>query len=251
MEDRLHLSWAFLIGACNPYLDRPHPSVLRLLTAPWNHCGGFRELPGCRDRAQAWPARRVMSSMRRSRHQPRSRWVGSIITFMLVASACTQIGGAPDLGSIPVPGAGRAQAPSAAAPSTSSSESSPSVLSSDDLFAIYRAIMTRYVDQVQDCVPILGALHGAHNGAMEAGLLPIETALLDTAPIQFTNDPQADWARFGNAYDLFVRKFETRLDVAPVGEGAAKGMLAALGDPLSEYVDATTLAAMQSPTYGS
>jgi tRNA U38,U39,U40 pseudouridine synthase TruA len=84
---------------------------------------------------------------------------------------------------------------------------------------------------------LLGALQGARAAGIELGLLPVETAVLDTLPLELSGDPQRDWAQFGDAYDVLLKKVGARTDLEGVGRAAARGMLKALPDPLTEYLD--------------
>jgi carboxyl-terminal processing protease len=122
------------------------------------------------------------------------------------------------------------------------------VLTSDDLFTIYQAALTGAVQDVTGPQLIRGALKGSRTAAVEAGLLPVESAILDTVSIEDTGNPRADWPAFGRAYDAFTKKLEERAEIAPVGRGAARGMLGLLNDPLSAYLDREAVAAMQAPS---
>ena len=121
------------------------------------------------------------------------------------------------------------------------------VLTSDDLFSIYQAALTSAVAEVTGPQLIRGALKGGRDSAIAAGLTPLDSAILDTVRIADTGDPQADWSAFGRAYDAFTKKLSDRADIAPVGRGAAQGMVAQLGDPLSTYLDRDAVASLQSP----
>ncbi len=151
---------------------------------------------------------------------------------------------------MPTPTAGAPAQPSIGQPPTIE-PSAPSALTSDDLYAIYQALITEYVDRVDDGKLLEAALTGARDAAVAIGLLPIETGILDTAPLHPSGDPRTDYADFGAAYDAFVAKLGGRLDIGAVGRGAARGMLAALGDPLTTYLDRDTMKRMQSAGEGS
>jgi carboxyl-terminal processing protease len=117
-------------------------------------------------------------------------------------------------------------------------------LSSDDLFKIYGSVVTKYVDKVDHMTLLDGALAGAHAGARQAGLFPVETAVLDTVALATSGDAERDFARFGDGYDNLRRKLSSRADVSVIARGAARGMLTGLGDPLTEYLDAEEVEAM-------
>lgn len=154
-----------------------------------------------------------------------------------LAIACTATGSAPDFAA-----GSRSELP--APPPGPPAQASPP-LGSDELFLLYETVLTDYVERVDQAALVLGAFKGARMGADELGLMPAETAVLDQAPVQFTGDPRRDWALFAVAYDAFLGKIARRIDVQAVGHGAASGMLAALGDPLTEYLDPAGLARLQ------
>ncbi|HEY3116923.1 MAG TPA: PDZ domain-containing protein, partial [Chloroflexota bacterium] len=173
----------------------------------------------------------------------RIAWLG----FALVLSGCTMAGGGPDPTDLFGSGGG---GPSDLRSNTAgiSPQAGARSLGSDELFSIYQTIINSYVDRVDGSSLVIGAFKGAHSGALESGLLPADTALLDEAPVQMTGNPQGDWAQFGSAYDSFLRKLGTRgADVGNVGQAAVRGMVSALPDPLSDYLDSSELGRRQSP----
>lgn len=172
-----------------------------------------------------------------------------LVALALVLSGCTMAGGAPELGGLF--GSDEGSGPSQTAPSIArgiAPQPNARGLSSDELFSIYQTIVNSYVDRIDNSTLVIGAFKGAHSGAVQSGLLPADTALLDQAPLQLTGNAQRDWAQFGNAYDSFLRKLGPRgADVGSIGQAAARGMISALSDPLSEYLDASALDQRQSP----
>ncbi len=122
----------------------------------------------------------------------------------------------------------------------------PNVLTSDDLYTIYQGVLTSGVQPVDGPQMVAGALKGAHAAATEQGLLPVEAAVLDTTWLQASRDPRTTWAAFGSAYDGFVQKLGSRMDVSAIGRGAARGMLSAVGDPLTGYLERSAVEARRS-----
>ncbi|MSQ23840.1 MAG: hypothetical protein EXR58_04710 [Chloroflexi bacterium] len=158
-------------------------------------------------------------------------------------AGCASTGGAPDLGAL-----GGGSAPSAPE-GPLSSQSAGTVLTADELFNVYQAAMTNYVDRVDPAKLIRGAVAGIRTGANSAGLLPVESALVDLASLELSDDPQRDWMQFQGPYDALLRKLGPRIDISVVSQEAARGMLASVGDPLTEYIDRQRLDMMQSPDY--
>jgi carboxyl-terminal processing protease len=184
-------------------------------------------------------------------HWSRRLWSDGVsaAVFALLLAGCTGGGGAPNPGGT---SGSSAERPSLEQPSSGpkeetnrpSRQSIQQTLTSDDLFKIYGSVVTRYVNPVDHMTLLDGALAGARTGATEAGLFPVETAMLDTVALTSSGDAERDYARFGDGYDNLRRKLGTRVDVSALAHGAARGMLAALGDPLTEYLDADEVAAM-------
>ncbi len=169
--------------------------------------------------------------------------------------------GSSPAGGAPQASAAQALAPESAIPQVGADVAQPELgLRADDLYQIYEAVMTSYVDRVDSATLLSGALKSVQTMAVERGLLPVELAILDTAPLPAATasrpadagrgdspaNLQADWAPFGDAYDTFMRKLRGRSDVTGVGAAAARGLLGALGDPLTRYVDRAAAARMQA-----
>lgn len=117
------------------------------------------------------------------------------------------------------------------------------MLTSSDLYSIYQTAVASAVQVAEPADILRGALKGAQAAAMDQGLMPIDAALLDTIPVALEAGPQAMWADFGDAYDQFVRKLGHRFDVKAVGQGAARGMIAPLRDPLATVREAPEIEA--------
>lgn len=170
------------------------------------------------------------------------------LAVVLTLGGCTMAGGAPELGGLfGSDGGGSSQTAPRTRPGLAPQPTAQG-LGSDELFSIYQTILTTYVDRVDNSALVIGAFKGAHAGAVQSGLLPSDTALLDQAPLQLTGNPERDWAQFDNAYNSFLRKLGPRgAEVGSVGTAAARGMVAALPDPLSDYLDSSALGQRQSP----
>lgn len=192
--------------------------------------------------------------------RPGSAWLGRwwpirVLPLVLVASGlagCTSVGGAPDFsgllgGSTQRPDGGSSAA-DPAFPRTAP-EQPEEVLGPSELRAIYQAIIETYVDQVDHSVLLEGAVRGAHEGAVEAGLYPLDSVALETVGIRTSPDPARDWEQFAIRYDAFLNGLFGRARVAEVGKGVARGMLKALDDPNTTYLDRRIVEAAQSAGY--
>ncbi len=135
------------------------------------------------------------------------------------------------------------------APSANASTTAGPPLSADDLGQLYQLVIETYVDRVDHSLLIDGAIAGIHRGAVARGLLPLEAAVVETTPLRISRDPERDWLQFERAYDAFTTKLLRRVPVGDVGEAAAQGMLAALGDPQTRYVDRSTVEAQERRSY--
>jgi len=63
--------------------------------------------------------------------------------------------------------------------------------------------------------------------------------------VRVSRDPDLDWTQFAVRYDSYLTKTANRVPPWPIGQAAAKGMLDALGDPNSTYMDRKTVEAQQ------
>lgn len=123
------------------------------------------------------------------------------------------------------------------------------MLGTADLHALYQAIVDVYVDPVDPPKLISGALRGAHQASLDAGLLPIESAVFDTANVRPATNPDVAWSQWAEIYDDFMRKLVPRVNVGGVGQGAAQGMLDSLADPNSMYFKRQAFEAQQLADY--
>jgi len=99
------------------------------------------------------------------------------------------------------------------------------------------------VDPVQPAILVQGAVKGFHQGAVDTGLLPADSARVEATNIIETNDPDTDWRPFANAYDGLLKKLGQRAMDPSVGDAVLRGMVEALDDPLTVYYDQATLQA--------
>lgn len=158
---------------------------------------------------------------------------GLIGCLSLLVNSCTAVGGAPDFSGAFSAGSGRgSDLPQRPRPSP---QSGGDVLGTSDLHALYQAVIDVYVDPVDPPKLITGALRGAHQAALEAGLLPLESAVFDTANVRAATNPEVAWNQWAEIYDDFQRKLMPRVNISGVGQGAAQGMLDALADPNTTY----------------
>ncbi|MBI4212789.1 MAG: PDZ domain-containing protein [Chloroflexi bacterium] len=169
-----------------------------------------------------------------------------LVTSLVAISGCTAVGGAPDPSGFFLGGgqSGRPPDRPRAAP-----QSGGDHLGTSDLRSLYEAIVDVYVDPVDPRLLIAGALRGARQASTEAGLLPMETAVLDTAVVRSTPDPDVAWAEWVQAYGAFQRKLLNRVNVSGVGQGAARGMLDALGDPNTSFLSRQEFDSQQVSDY--
>ncbi|MPZ15964.1 MAG: PDZ domain-containing protein, partial [Chloroflexi bacterium] len=171
--------------------------------------------------------------------------------ILLVSAGCMRMGGMPNLGNAFGQGEPQGLDPSsgperALQTSPDTQHVTTEILPPEELNALYDAILSNYVDRVDHRMLLEGALRGVHAGAVEEGLLPMEAAVLDTMPLQFSPDPQRDFAQFGDRYDTFLNKLVPRVGATHIGQAAARGMLEALNDPLTTYVDRETVVAQEA-----
>ena len=176
--------------------------------------------------------------------------VAVIVGIVLLSAGCTSVGGAPDFsgafGQVGGGGGGGSDLPQRPRPSP---QSGGDVLGTSDLHALYQAIVDVYVDPVEPPKLISGALRGAHQASLEAGLLPIESAVFDTANVRSVTNPDVAWNQWAEIYDGFMRKLVPRVNISGIGQGAAQGMLDSLGDPNSTYFKRQAFEAQQLSDY--
>lgn len=179
-----------------------------------------------------------------------SRLMPLSLVGLLIAAGCSMAGGTSDLSGLLGSGSGGSTGapPSSRAPRTQA-RTGADLLSSAELARLYSTILDTYVDSVQPSVLVTGALQGAHQAAIEAGMMPVESAILDTAPLQFSGDPDRDWIQLARLYDSFLKKMGPRADVAPIGRASAQGMLDSLADPTVAYLPRTSAQAQRSSQY--
>jgi carboxyl-terminal processing protease len=120
-------------------------------------------------------------------------------------------------------------------------EAAVEILSPASLFELYREILETYVDPVDHPTLIEGALKGIQAGAREEGVLPLDTDMIELLNLRVSRDPERDWAQFSSRYEAYLEKLANRVGVWPVGQSAARGMVEALGDPNSTYMDQRTV----------
>src|SRR5215213_4446006 len=95
----------------------------------------------------------------------------ALVCLAVLGSACGLASGPPPLSGA-APRGDLAQAPS-------HGQGREQVLTSDDLFTIYQAVLTGAVQDVTGPQLIRGALKGSRGAAVEVGMLPVESAILD------------------------------------------------------------------------
>jgi len=178
----------------------------------------------------------------------------ALVLLIGLLAGCTSVGGgapdAPRLGRRGGSQASRERTPTPVpgnAPAAAAAASTP--LSAEDLGQLYQLVIETYVDRVDHTILIDGAIAGIHQGAVTGGLLPVEAAVVETTELRISRDPERDWLQFERAYDTFTSKLVRRVSVDDLGEAAAQGMLAALGDPQTRYVDRGTVAAQEQRSY--
>ncbi|MBM2809700.1 MAG: ctpB [Chloroflexi bacterium] len=109
--------------------------------------------------------------------------------------------------------------------------------------------MEFYVDPVDDTVLIDGLLRGIHAGAVDSGLLPLDADILDAAPLRYVHNADRDWNQLAARYDIFVSKVSSRLGPDEVAQAAARGMLGALNDDHTTFLDPRAVEAQRSRGY--
>lgn len=184
----------------------------------------------------------------RTRH--RALPLALMIVMLALLTGFIAVGGGRGCGSLPAGGGGQgpgAQRPPQVVPPAR--QSAQNILTATDLFTVYEAVLTGYVDRVDHTLLIDGALRGMHETAVEDGFLLLDSAILDTMPVPATGDPERDWARFAARYEGFLGKLAARVGVGGIGQAAARGMLASLQDPHTRYLDRRAVEAEGSPSY--
>jgi carboxyl-terminal processing protease len=119
------------------------------------------------------------------------------------------------------------------------------ILAPATLFELYREILQTYVDPIDHGTLIEGALNGIQAGAIEEGVLPLDTDMIELMSLRLSRDPERDWAQFSARYESYLEKLANRVGAWPVGQAAARGMVEALGDPNSTYMDRRTVDAQR------
>ncbi len=119
------------------------------------------------------------------------------------------------------------------------------ILMASDLYDLYSEILQTYVDPVDPVALLEGALKAIQSAAVERGILPLDSDLVELTPVQAARDPDAVWAQFAIRYETHLQKVVNRMGPWPVGQAAARGMLEALNDPNSTYTDSKTFEAQQ------
>jgi len=114
-----------------------------------------------------------------------------------------------------------------------------------DLDSVYRTVADEYVDHVDGATLVRGAMNGFHDAAVEAGLMPIDSALVETVPLTSTGNDEQDWLRLARAFQTFVDKIGTRGDVNAVADGTIRGLLDSIGDSDSVFLDRRAVQARQ------
>ncbi|MSQ24069.1 MAG: PDZ domain-containing protein [Chloroflexi bacterium] len=172
--------------------------------------------------------------------------VGILAALLALTTGCTSVGGAPDFGVGGSSGSGGSGLPSRprAAP-----QSGGDLLASADLHTLYQALIDSYVDPVDPGLLINGAVRGTHQASVQAGLLPMESGIFDTATLRLSSDADGAWNQWSQIYNTFLRKLLNRIDVRGIGQGAAKGMLDALHDPNTTFMTRGDLQALQISDY--
>jgi carboxyl-terminal processing protease len=110
-------------------------------------------------------------------------------------------------------------------------------LDAGTLHDLYAGILQTYVDPVDSGTLIEGALKGIQQSAIQEGISPLDTAVLELMSVRVSRDPERDWAQFAVRYEAYLEKSANRVSIWPIGQAAARGMVEALGDPNSAYLD--------------
>jgi len=179
----------------------------------------------------------------------RARSLLSVAAAALILSGCVGIGGGGGMRSF------RPQQPredrtppddrSAFRSIPARGDATVEILSPTSLFELYREILETYVDPVDSGILIDGALKGIQAGAVEQGILPLDTDMIQLMSVRVSRDPERDWAAFSARYEAYLEKLVNRVGAWSIGQSAARGMIEALGDPNSTYMDSRTVEAQQ------
>ncbi|MEA2639016.1 MAG: carboxyl-terminal processing protease [Chloroflexota bacterium] len=178
------------------------------------------------------------------RRAPAQVWASLVLCALAaLCTGCTSVGGggdAPDLSQLVTfleGNQGSASQTAAQRTAARSSQPSSELLTDDDLYQVYGRVLQNYVDPVDPAVLVQGAVRGFDAGAAAEGILPVASDLVAVASAGQSRDPDAVWAPFAAAYKKFMTKVADRQDVGQVGQATVRGMLQALNDPYSLYLD--------------
>src|SRR5581483_1679009 len=117
------------------------------------------------------------------------------------------------------------------------------------LTSVYDLILQHYVDPVDPSVLIQGAISGMEASAASEGLLPMDADVMLLHPTSQSKDETAAWQPFSEAYSTFTRKFSRYHAIGVVTQAALRGMLDALNDPHTSFIDSKTAQQLQSPNF--
>jgi carboxyl-terminal processing protease len=146
-----------------------------------------------------------------------SRHLSKLTAFVLLVSTvgCSAVGGAGSGGgnAIVTPAPAPRGTPTTTAPVDVSTTPTPATaarlrgegLSSADLYVGYRALLDRYVDQIDSTQLIRAASDSLKTSLRDQTELPMMTLPLQLLP-QPTGNADKDWQAFGDAYDALVAK---------------------------------------------
>ena len=177
--------------------------------------------------------------------------LGAVALVVLLLTGCAGGMSAPDFTSLlpsqQSPGSGRTPPDDRSAFRTipARGDATVEILTPANLYDLYSEILQTYVDPVDSGTLIEGALKGIHEAAAEQGVTPLDADLIELMTVRVSRDPDLDWAQFAVRYEAYLDKMVNRLVPAPLGQGAARGMLQALGDPNSTYLDRQSVEGQQ------
>lgn len=185
-------------------------------------------------------------------HTPRARvLLATMVIVGLLLNGCVSAGGGGSMGSFfRAPQQSQARQPppddrSVFRDVPTRGDAAVDILPPASLHQLYLEILQTYVDPVDSGTLLEGALKGIQAEAIEQGVLPVDSAIIELMTVRTSRDPERDWAQFAASYQAYLEKLFTRVPAWPIGQAAARGMLDALGDPNSTFLDRQAVDAQQ------
>ncbi|MBI4494247.1 MAG: PDZ domain-containing protein [Chloroflexi bacterium] len=152
-----------------------------------------------------------------------------LAALLLLASACSASPSTPGnsrLSSLPTP---------ATAEDAATQNSTAPLLNAAQLQAVYRLILQRFVDRIDDAILLEAAVRGVQESLADEGALPLDLDVVDLAPAA-NGDPDRDWLAFARSYDALTQKYPDWAAQVPLDHRVLTRMMESLADGHSLFV---------------